>query len=54
MKCKFCPNDLDNSDEHITLNCLNGKLHSREIICSECNNYFGSQLDNVAKTDNSY
>lgn len=49
MKCIFCPNNLDNSDEHIILNSLNGKLHSKEIICSECNNFFGSQLDNAAK-----
>ncbi|MDI5886243.1 HNH endonuclease [Flavobacterium yafengii] len=49
MKCIFCDNNLDNSDEHIILNSLNGKLHSKEIICSECNNFFGSHLDNVAK-----
>lgn len=49
MKCIFCSNNLDNSDEHIILYSLNGKLHSKEIICSECNNFFGSQLDNVAK-----
>lgn len=49
MKCLFCPNDLDNSDEHIILNSLNGKLHSKKIICSACNNFFGAHLDNVAK-----
>ena len=49
MECIFCENELDSSDEHIILNCLNGRLHSKEIICSECNNFFGSQLDNVAK-----
>lgn len=50
MKCLFCPNDLDGSDEHIILNCLNGKLHSKNIICSECNNYFGRFLDPKAKS----
>ena len=50
MACFFCSSDLDNSDEHIILDCLNGKLHSRRIICSKCNNFFGAQLDNVAKT----
>jgi len=50
MNCVFCPNKLDNSDEHIILNSLNGKLHSKEIICSECNNYFGLKLDNIAKS----
>ena len=49
MKCYFCPNRLDNSDEHIILNSLNGKLHSKKIICSECNNFFGANLDPIAK-----
>jgi len=49
MKCFFCPNNLDKSDEHIILNSLNGKLHSKEIICSSCNNFFGSNLDAIAK-----
>lgn len=48
-QCYFCPNKLDNSDEHIILNSLNGKLHSKEIICSDCNNFFGLKLDSVAK-----
>jgi len=49
MECIFCSKPLDNSDEHIILDSLNGKLHSKEIICSECNNFFGSKLDSVAK-----
>lgn len=48
-QCYFCPNELDNSDEHIILNSLNGKLHSKLIICSDCNGFFGRKLDNVAK-----
>lgn len=49
MECYFCPNELDNSDEHIILNSLNGKLHSKLIICSDCNGFFGRNLDTVAK-----
>jgi hypothetical protein len=49
MKCLFCSNKKDNSDEHIVLNSLNGKLHSRDIICSACNNFFGRELDPIAK-----
>ncbi|MDF0716958.1 HNH endonuclease [Muricauda sp. 334s03] len=49
MKCFFCSNELDGSDEHIILKSLNGRLHSKQIICSACNNFFGLQLDTVAK-----
>jgi len=49
MKCIFCTNPLDNSDEHIILDSLNGKLHSKELICSDCNSFFGRNLDGTAK-----
>lgn len=49
MKCAFCENPLNNSDEHIILDCLNGKLHSKDIICSSCNKFFGDNLDKIAK-----
>jgi hypothetical protein len=49
MTCLFCSNQNDNSDEHIILNSLNGKLHSKDIICSSCNNFFGSELDKFGK-----
>lgn len=49
MTCLFCNNQNDNSDEHIILNSLNGRLHSKEIICSNCNNFFGSELDKFGK-----
>ncbi len=45
MQCIFCSNELDGSDEHIIPQCINGRLHSRELICSKCNNKFGRKLD---------
>jgi HNH endonuclease len=43
--CVFCGYPLDGSDEHIIPNCLNGKLHSKNIICQKCNIKFGKILD---------
>ena len=49
--CCFCSKPLDNSDEHIIPQCLNGRLHSRELICSECNSKkFGAALEPPTKT----
>jgi hypothetical protein len=45
MKCTFCPNPIDDSDEHIIPNALNGRLHSKRIICSSCNKLFGENLE---------
>lgn len=48
MKCIFCNNDLDNSDEHILPESINGRIHSKKIICSNCNsNVFGEKIDPV-------
>ncbi|MBV6429617.1 MAG: hypothetical protein KIPDCIKN_04182 [Haliscomenobacter sp.] len=50
MSCLFCDNPLDNSDEHIIPDSLNGRLHSRNIICYACNsNIFGEHLDPIGK-----
>jgi 5-methylcytosine-specific restriction endonuclease McrA len=50
-KCCFCRNPLDNSDEHIIPSCLKGRLHSKDLICSECNSKkFGAKLEPVTKT----
>lgn len=47
-KCLFCDNLLDDSDEHIIPRSINGRLHSKKIICSECNvKRFGSDIDPV-------
>jgi hypothetical protein len=48
--CIFCEASLDNSDEHIIPQSINGTLHSREIICHECNStFFGQKVDPVIK-----
>ncbi|RYZ18782.1 MAG: hypothetical protein EOO10_25255 [Chitinophagaceae bacterium] len=47
--CIFCSNPLDGSDEHIIPDSLNGRLHSKGIICSDCNQHFGEKLDPVLK-----
>lgn len=47
--CIFCPNELNGSDEHIIPQSVNGQLHSKEIICSECNNKFGVNVDPIIK-----
>jgi|GEM_PF-1330877 len=46
-KCIFCPNPLDGSDEHILPQSINGRLHSKEIICHDCNVRFGAKVDPV-------
>ncbi|WP_419788797.1 HNH endonuclease [Mucilaginibacter sp. X4EP1] len=40
---------MNNSDEHIIPDSINGRLHTRELICSECNQKFGNKLDPVIK-----
>ena len=49
--CCFCGNPLDNSDEHIIPKSLNGRLHSKALICSVCNSKkFGTVLEPVTKS----
>jgi hypothetical protein len=45
--CLFCDNDLHSKTrpEHILLNALGGRKTSRRIVCSGCNEYFGSTID---------
>ena len=50
MNCLFCKNPLDGSDEHIIPDSLNGRIHSKKIICYNCNsNVFGKKIDPVGK-----
>lgn len=45
-KCLFCDNKLDNSDEHIIPESINGRLHSKQLICHTCNSKkFGTIID---------
>jgi len=47
--CIFCQKPLDGSDEHIIPDSLNGRLHSKDLICAACNQKFGIKLDPVIK-----
>lgn len=50
MNCIFCKKELDGSDEHIIPDSLNGRMHSKRIICHDCNsNIFGKHIDPVGK-----
>lgn len=47
-KCFICGNDLTEencSDEHILLNSLGGHIHSKKLICKNCNSALGSTSD---------
>lgn len=48
-KCIYCSKPLDGSREHIIPDSLNGRLTSKDLICSECNNKFGVSLDPTLK-----
>ncbi|RNI24063.1 HNH endonuclease [Rufibacter latericius] len=46
--CIFCHSPLDGSDEHIIPESVNGRLHSKQLICHHCNSKkFGRHLDPV-------
>ena len=47
--CIFCSNPLNDSDEHIIPDSVNGRLHSKTLICSACNKLFGENLDPIIK-----
>lgn len=45
--CIFCSSLLDDHtrSEHILLNALGGRMTSKNVLCSNCNNKFGSGAD---------
>src|SRR4051794_29842961 len=47
MKCIFCENELDatTKPEHILHNAFGGRKTTTAVICSRCNNSFGSGID---------
>lgn len=47
--CIFCNNILDDSDEHVIPDCINGRLRSTNIICRHCNTKFGTTLEAAVK-----
>lgn len=46
-RCIFCPNELDDQTkpEHILLDALGGRNTTTQVICSNCNNLFGNEID---------
>ncbi|ABA03525.1 hypothetical protein Nwi_0258 [Nitrobacter winogradskyi Nb-255] len=49
LLCIFCDNALgpDTKPEHILPNALGGRKTTRRVICSDCNNRFGSTIDDA-------
>jgi HNH endonuclease len=45
VNCLYCPRALNGSDEHVILSAIGGRKSSTRILCSECNNRFGSTID---------
>ncbi|CAK6470833.1 hypothetical protein BFRIG_00813 [Peribacillus frigoritolerans] len=48
MHCYVCENEItkeNETEEHIILNAIGGKLKSKKLICVSCNSKFGSQID---------
>jgi hypothetical protein len=45
--CVFCPNELNanTKPEHILLSALGGRKTTKDVICSDCNQRFGSTID---------
>lgn len=54
VNCIFCDNLLDGSDEHIIPDSVNGRLHTKRLICAACNQKFGSKLDPIIKETMSF
>ncbi|SDL43315.1 HNH endonuclease [Bacillus toyonensis] len=49
MKCYVCEKELtreNETDEHILINAIGGRLKSKRLICRDCNSNFGSKIDN--------
>lgn len=50
MKCYVCDVEItseNESEEHILLNAIGGKLKSKKLICKSCNSEFGSEIDDT-------
>lgn len=48
MKCYVCGVEItkeNETEEHILLNAIGGKLKSKKLICKGCNSDFGSEID---------
>lgn len=48
MKCYVCEEEIsreNETEEHILLNAIGGRLKSKQLICKGCNSDFGSEID---------
>lgn len=48
MNCYVCDTELskeNETEEHILLNAIGGRLKSKKLICKDCNSTFGSNID---------
>lgn len=48
VKCYCCDNEItkeNESEEHILLNAIGGKLKSKTLLCKRCNSNFGESFD---------
>lgn len=48
MNCYVCDVELikeNETEEHIILNAIGGKLKSKKLICKVCNSNFGGRID---------
>jgi len=46
MECIYCgPDRRARSDEHVIPRAIGGSFSSHDIICEECNSYFGREVD---------
>lgn len=49
MKCYVCDKEItseNETEEHILLNAIGGKLKSKKLICKGCNSDLGNKIDN--------
>ena len=56
-KCYLCGRELKDSnlsDEHIVLNAIGGRLHSKKLICKDCNSEMGNKADSKLAEDLSF
>lgn len=56
-KCYLCGRELKDtnlSDEHIILNAIGGRLHSKKLICKNCNSEMGNKADSKLAEDLSF
>jgi hypothetical protein len=53
MKCVFCFSPLQKNErpEHVLLNTLGGRATTRKVVCTRCNEAFGSGIDAALATE---